>query len=91
MVGFLYSHIRPQRQLLKEDRQVIPILESLSSGYQPKAKDGGTPGVVTIKRFIFTYLVVIPSVYLGIHFSVVILLERDRNQNVEYFRALYAF
>ena len=53
MVGFLYSHIRPQRQLLKEDRQVIPILESLSSDYQPKAKDGGTPRVVTIKRFIF--------------------------------------
>ena len=58
MVGFLYSHIRPQRQLLKEDRQVIPILESLSPDYQPKAKDGGTPRVVTIKRFIFTYLVV---------------------------------
>ena len=38
MVGFLYSHIRPQRQLLKEDRQVIPILESLSSDYQPRLR-----------------------------------------------------
>ena len=32
----------------QENSQVIPILESLPSDYQPKTKDGGTPEVVTI-------------------------------------------
>ena len=34
--------------MITEDRQVIPILESLPSDYQPTTKDGGTPEVVTI-------------------------------------------
>ena len=33
--------------MITEDRQVIPILESLPSDYQPKNKGGGTAEVVT--------------------------------------------
>ena len=44
--------------LLKEDRQVISILESLPSVYQPKAKDGDTPEEVTSNRLV-AYLVVL--------------------------------
>ena len=32
----------------QKNKQVIPILESLPSDYQPKTKDGGTQEVVTI-------------------------------------------
>ena len=44
--------------LLKEDRQVISILESLPSDYQPKTKDGDTPEEVTSNRLV-AYLVVL--------------------------------
>ena len=37
----------------QENRQVIPILESLPSDYQPKTKDGGTPEVVAIISNVF--------------------------------------
>ena len=54
----LLKHCLHESFMITEGRQVIPILESLPSDYQPKTKDGGTSEVATIKRLV-AYLVVL--------------------------------